>query len=92
MSRWTFGDIRVERVLEFEKPLGDPSWLYPASTPERVAAQRPWLAPRHLDPQSGLLIMAFHSFVIRTKHHVVVVDTCSAPGSRPATSIPRAGS
>jgi glyoxylase-like metal-dependent hydrolase (beta-lactamase superfamily II) len=70
----------VDRVLEFEMPLGDPKWLYPASTPERVAAQHPWLAPEHIDLATGLLIMAFHTFVIRTKHHCVLVDTCSGNG------------
>ena len=27
-------------------------------------------------PETGLLILAFHSFVIRTPRHVILVDTC----------------
>jgi glyoxylase-like metal-dependent hydrolase (beta-lactamase superfamily II) len=76
MSTWRFGDVRVDRVLEFEKPLLAPQVLYPASTPADIDRHRHWLEPRLLDPETGLLVLAFHSFVIRTKRHVIVVDTC----------------
>jgi glyoxylase-like metal-dependent hydrolase (beta-lactamase superfamily II) len=77
MSHWTFGDITVDRVLEFEQPLGNPSWLYPTSSAEGVARQVDWLAPDHYDVASGLLILAFHTFVIRTPRYTILVDTCS---------------
>ena len=77
MSTWQFGRVRVDRVLEFEMPLLPPQQLYPDSTPEAIERHRHWLEPRLLDPASGLLVLAFHSFVIRSTHHTIVVDTCS---------------
>ena len=50
MSTWHFGDVRVDRVLEFEKPLLAPQVLYPASTPADIDRHRHWLEPRLLDP------------------------------------------
>lgn len=76
MSRWRFGNITVDRVIEQERPLVSPSMLYPTSTPEAWAPHRAWLEPTLLDPISGLLIMSIHSFVVRTRHHTIIVDTC----------------
>ena len=77
MSVWRIGDITVHRVLEFEQPLLPPSVLLPDATDDAIARHRDWLEPTLLDPDTGLLILAFHSFVIRTPRHTVLVDTCS---------------
>lgn len=74
---WQIGDIRVDRVLEFEQPLLAPSVLLPDSTAERIEHHRSWLEPKLMDRKSGHLTIAFHSFVIRSRNCVVVVDTCS---------------
>ena len=76
MSTWRLGDIAVDRVVEVEGPALSPDVLYPDAAPEVIEAHRHWLEPDLLDPASGLLIISFHSFVIRTSHHVIVVDTC----------------
>ena len=76
MTGWRFGDITVERVLEFEGALLPPEVLYPTATAAAIDAHRHWLEPTLLDPATGGLIMAFHSFVIRTPRFVVLVDTC----------------
>ncbi len=77
MNSWQLGDVRIDRVLEFEQPLLAPEVLFPAIRPDIVEAQRGWLEPGFLDPVSGLLVLAFHSFVITTPQTVVLVDTCS---------------
>ncbi|HTU01469.1 MAG TPA: MBL fold metallo-hydrolase, partial [Candidatus Sulfotelmatobacter sp.] len=77
MSTWQFGNVRVDRVLEFERPVLPPAHLFPTSTPEAIDRHRGWLEPRLLDPQSGLLAGAFHSFVIRSEGRTILVDTCS---------------
>ena len=75
MNAWTFGEIAVHRVVEVEGLALPPAVLYPDAG-EVIEAHRHWLEPSLLDPASGLLIMSFHSFVIRSDHHVIVVDTC----------------
>ena len=76
-GEWTFGAVAVARVLEFEKPLLAASTLFPDSTPGAIEQHRTWMGPRLIAPDSDLLGLAFHSFVIRTPHHTIVVDTCS---------------
>ncbi|HRD77188.1 MAG TPA: MBL fold metallo-hydrolase, partial [Hyphomicrobiaceae bacterium] len=34
------------------------------------------LAPRHYDPKTGKIILCIQSYVVRTKHHTILVDTC----------------
>lgn len=77
MGTWQFGDVRVDRILEFERPTLPPSQLFPTSTPEAIARHRAWLEPRLLDPHSGLLVAAFHSFLVRSRGRTILVDTCS---------------
>ena len=76
MGTWMLGDIAVDRVVEVEGPALPPDVLYPGAASEVIEAHRHWLEPGLLDPASGLLVISFHSFVIRTAHHVIVVDTC----------------
>jgi|SRR3990170_4990016 len=85
---WKVGDLVVERVVESERPVLAPSVLFPDATPAPIAAHRPWLEPHLLDPQSGLLILAFHSFVLRTPNHTILVDTCGG-NHKPRPKRPR---
>ena len=77
MTGWTFGDITVDRVIESERPLFAPSVLFPRATESAIESHRHWLEPVLLDPKTGLLVLAFHTFVIRTPRHTILVDTCS---------------
>ncbi len=77
MSNWDLGGVWVDRVLENEAPLLAPDILFPDFDPEVLDAHRDWLEPNLLQPGTNLLILAFNSYVIRTKHHVILVDTCT---------------
>ncbi len=76
MNRWHLGDFTIQRVLEAERPLLAPSELFPDSTEAAIGVHRHWLEPDLLDPETGLLILAFHSLVVRTPRHTILVDTC----------------
>jgi len=88
MSRWTIDDIAIDRILEFEKPLIPPEVLLPDATAEAVARHREWLEPSLLDPETGHLILAFHTMVVRTGRHTILVDTCSG-NHKPRPQKPR---
>jgi glyoxylase-like metal-dependent hydrolase (beta-lactamase superfamily II) len=77
VHRWRIGDVELTRVLEFEGPFEDPMALHPGATPELVDKHRHWMEPRILDPKTGRLFFTFHSVIIRTKRHLILVDTCS---------------
>ena len=71
-----FGDVTVERLVEAEGPSFYPAFIMPQSDPAEIERQRAWLEPRFFDSASGRFIMSVHSYIIRTPHHVILVDTC----------------
>ncbi len=70
------GEFEISRVVEMEVPFVDAEAFLPDSTPDVIQANADWLMPRYIDPESGNLIFAFQSYVIRTAHHTILVDTC----------------
>ena len=76
MDQVQLGDITIDKVVESAGPIFEPDFLFPDATPDAMAAERDWLAPQFVDPASGRLIMSFHSYVVRTAHHTIVVDSC----------------
>jgi glyoxylase-like metal-dependent hydrolase (beta-lactamase superfamily II) len=69
------GDVTVERIIEQEIRFLPALGTLPALTPELLAENRHWLEPKALDAE-GWLIMCFQSYVLRTPHHVILVDSC----------------
>jgi glyoxylase-like metal-dependent hydrolase (beta-lactamase superfamily II) len=49
---------------------------------------RPWLEPGLLDPATGWLVIAFHSFLIRSRGKTILVDTCGG-NDKPRPQKPR---
>jgi len=70
------GDITWHRVVEAEGPEFDISFLLPDATPEAMDADRPWMEPRFLDPGTNKLLMTTQSYVLRDRHHTILVDSC----------------
>ncbi len=86
MTPLAFGDVTVTRVVENEGPSFFPQFLLPDSTAEAIADESGWLKPRFFDAASGRLVMSVHSYLIRTPHHTILVDTCVGNDKeRPAT-------
>ena len=75
--RWRVGEVEITRVLEFESVLFEPAVIHPAACSEIIEKHRVWLEPTLMDPESGLLVFAFHSTVIKTPRATILVDTCS---------------
>lgn len=68
------GKFRIDRVVEYEGPFIAPIDLFPDYDPEVLDAIREW-SPPLLDAH-GKMLMSFHSFVLRTGRHTILVDTC----------------
>ena len=69
------GDITIHRIIEQEYPFMPALEMLPGLTPELLAENRSWMEPVALD-KDGWLILCFQSYVLRTPHHVILVDTC----------------
>ena len=75
-TRFEFGDIRIDRIVELECPIRPILTFLPSLTPEQLAENRGWMREAGaLDDQDGL-VLCFQSYVIRTPHHTILVDTC----------------
>jgi glyoxylase-like metal-dependent hydrolase (beta-lactamase superfamily II) len=72
------GDIRVARVVENEGPFAPVGFLLPDFKPEMLQEHR-WLQPDYVDAQTRAL-MSFHSYVLRTPRHTILVDGCVGNG------------
>jgi glyoxylase-like metal-dependent hydrolase (beta-lactamase superfamily II) len=69
------GDLTIHRIVEMEFGFLDAFDMLPDLTPEMLDAERHWFAPTGLDAE-GRLQMSFHTYAVRTPHHVVLVDSC----------------
>ncbi|MDB5372981.1 MAG: fold metallo-hydrolase, partial [Belnapia sp.] len=70
------GDMTIHRVIEEERPLFEPLDFLPGLTREVLEENRSWLEPAALDPATGMLKLCIQSYVIRTPHHTILVDSC----------------
>ena len=76
MYDFTFGDISVTRIVEMETPLLDARTFFPDWNEAAIAPHTDWMVPRHYQPDTGLVVLAIQSFLIRTEHHTILVDGC----------------
>jgi glyoxylase-like metal-dependent hydrolase (beta-lactamase superfamily II) len=76
MASLTLGDIRLDRVVEEEQAAYLPSDWFPEATPEALAPMRSWLVPKVLDPTTGRMIVPYQTYVVRTRRHTILIDTC----------------
>ena len=76
MKPQRIGEFTVSRVMEYEGPMFEPGFLFPDADAATIEANRDWLVPSFIDPATGRLIMSFHSYVVVTPRHTIVVDTC----------------
>lgn len=76
MKTQTFGDIRVDLIPEFDQLALEPGWLLEGVTPADVAEHEHWLGARLVEPGTSKLITRSHAYLIRTRHHTILFDTC----------------
>lgn len=76
MAQVRIGDIHIHRIVEMEGPFLPVGRMFPDATAEAIAPHRPWLEPWALTPDSGELILPVQSYLMKTSHHTILVDTC----------------
>src|ERR1017187_1454841 len=76
MPQYPLGEIVIQRILESICIGFDPLSFFPGSTLDDWARHRTWMEPRALDPASGNLILTIQAFLVRTRHHTILIDTC----------------
>jgi glyoxylase-like metal-dependent hydrolase (beta-lactamase superfamily II) len=76
MTAIALEDITIHPVVEQEAPFFDALEFFPTLTPELLDENRSWLESTFLDPASGKLVLCVQSFLIQTRHHKILVDSC----------------
>lgn len=73
-QRFDIGGIEVTKVVDVLESFS-PKVLYVDRDRSAFDPHLDWLQPHFVDAAKGMLL-SIHSFVIRTRHHIVLVDTC----------------
>ena len=75
--QWSsIGRTSFTRIVELNEPFLAPDKMFAEATPEAIAPDLEWLIPQAMCPQTGKLILPIQSYLIRTPHHLALVDTC----------------
>ena len=69
-------DMTVHRIVEMEYGFTPIFEFLPTLTREQFEENRPWLEPAGYDPETGHLVLCFQSYVVKTPHHNILVDSC----------------
>ena len=69
------GDINIHRIVEYEGPFLPALDVFPTLSAGLLDENRHWLAPKAID-RDGTLVLSFQSYVVRTPHNVILVDSC----------------
>ena len=76
MEETRVGNIHIWRIVESEEPFIPFGEMFPDGNAEAIAPHRSWLEPWALCPDSGRLILPVQSYLLKTSHHTILIDTC----------------
>ena len=69
-------DMTIHRVVEQEYGFTPLFEFLPTLTKEQFEENRAWLEPSGYEPATGHVVLCFQSYVVKTPHHNILVDSC----------------
>jgi glyoxylase-like metal-dependent hydrolase (beta-lactamase superfamily II) len=75
-TRRQLGEIRIDRIIETERPEFSRVELFPDVAPQQWESRETSLEPRGMDPSSGDLVLSIQTFLVRTPRYTMLIDTC----------------
>ena len=69
------GEVTISRVIEIDRSSFPTASMLPESTPAAIAKHDAWLRPHFYDAATGDLGSRIGSYIVRTPHHTVIIDT-----------------
>ncbi|MBT3535566.1 MAG: MBL fold metallo-hydrolase [Rhodospirillaceae bacterium] len=70
------GQFEISRVIESEGPFLGVQDFIPDATLDVIEANRDWLMPRFIEPETLKINLTIQSYILRTPRHTILVDTC----------------
>ena len=74
------GQIEIRRLLELTGPHAPINEAFLEATPEALAPHRHWLEPDAHCPVTQRMILPVQAYLLRTRHHWILLDTCVGCG------------
>ena len=76
MAPYALNAVTIDVLVEQPRAEFGLEWLFPKNTFEQFMEQRDWMVPRFFDPEKRKVLLSIHTYVIRTRHHTILLDTC----------------
>ena len=70
------GGLDIQRIEESHGPGFPPQMMFPDLPADALERHSGWMVPRYYDPQANAFVSSIHSWLVRTPHHIVLIDTC----------------
>jgi glyoxylase-like metal-dependent hydrolase (beta-lactamase superfamily II) len=77
MREIMIGDVAVSSVIERDGPWRRPEALFPRCDLATAHRHLSEMEDFVFDPASGCLVITYQTFVVRTPHHTILIDTCT---------------
>jgi glyoxylase-like metal-dependent hydrolase (beta-lactamase superfamily II) len=80
------GDLTIHRIVEQETTFLPALEMMPGLTADVLDANRAWMRQAKALDDRDTLILSFHSYVVKTPHHTILIDSCignDKPRTRP---------
>ena len=77
MRQVRIGDITIDAVIEREGPWRRPQDFFPAYEEAIFKRHLPAVEPEVFDQALGMMVITYQTFVVRTPHYTILVDTCT---------------
>jgi glyoxylase-like metal-dependent hydrolase (beta-lactamase superfamily II) len=77
MQEIKIGDVTIASIIERDGPWRKPEMMFPTCDPAVAHRHLSEMEPFVYDPASGRMVITYQTFVVRTPHHVILVDTCT---------------
>jgi len=77
MREIMIGDVAITSIIERDGPWRKPEALFPQCNPAAALRHLSEMEDFLFDPASGLLVITYQTFVVRTPRHTILIDTCT---------------
>ncbi|MBV8193771.1 MAG: MBL fold metallo-hydrolase [Alphaproteobacteria bacterium] len=70
------GNATLQRVEEINGPGFAAKRMFPRFDQEAFDAEKGWMKPGHVAGEGDKLVMSIHTWILKTQHHTILIDTC----------------
>ena len=75
-TSFAVNDVTIHRIVEQEQGFTPLFEFLPTLTKEQFEENRSWMAPTAYNPQTDNVVLCFQSYLVKTPHHTILVDSC----------------